>query len=98
MDWSIVQFVYNKIEPEFACPQPMDEAVPKFFKEIGYPCVLKPSTLSSMGSMTSFYHVLGALQWLIEHVTVRSSPLPFLPFFSPVLPFLGGLLLVSKVK
>lgn len=76
---NILQFLYNKIDPNHKFPtQAYEDEIPILFKKLGYPMRIRKQDLFAgcVGTPHVWSQLLGALTWLIELiVSVESTDL-----------------------
>jgi kinetochore protein NDC80 len=62
----IVQFLFQKFDPNLKAFGKVEDEVPLFFKRMNYPFQISKSALFAVGSPHSWPSVLAALTWLVE--------------------------------
>ncbi|GMT09282.1 hypothetical protein PFISCL1PPCAC_579, partial [Pristionchus fissidentatus] len=65
------EYIYGTLNDNYTTPKSPEEQnseIIRIFKQIGYPVIIKNSTLQSVNAPTSWPHMLGALGWLCDMV------------------------------
>lgn len=63
---NIVQFLFQKVDPNLKLPGKVEEDVPVVFKRLGYPFQISKSALYAAGSPHTWPGLLAALVWLVQ--------------------------------
>uniref|UniRef100_A0A915BJU6 Kinetochore protein NDC80 n=1 Tax=Parascaris univalens TaxID=6257 RepID=A0A915BJU6_PARUN len=64
------EFIMLQLDPQYTFQGKIEEEMPRIMRNLGYPVPLKPSTMQTIGAAHTMPHLLGAITWLIDVVSV----------------------------
>ncbi|CAJ0935031.1 unnamed protein product, partial [Mesorhabditis belari] len=65
---TIFECIYQHYDSNFRITGKIEDEVPTIFVRLGYPYVLKGSSLKTVGASHAWSQIFGALVWLVDHV------------------------------